>query len=142
MDRDPTDVLGRRIGAGLLDIVAAGVLLVVVGIAFGQGHSSGSSVSVELHGTSVLVWGLLVVAYYFVFEAGLGATPGKMLMGLRVVGDGGVKASPGSIAVRTLLRIVDVLPAFYLLGLIVVLASGARRKRLGDLIAGTSVRRA
>jgi uncharacterized RDD family membrane protein YckC len=47
----------------------------------------------------------------------------------------------GAIVLRTLLRVVDWLP-FYLVGFIVVLATGSRRRRLGDLAAKTSVARA
>jgi len=44
--------------------------------------------------------------------------------------------------VRTLLRIVDWLPALYLVGFIAMLATGERRMRLGDLAARTRVARA
>jgi hypothetical protein len=47
-----------------------------------------------------------------------------------------------AIAVRTLLRIVDWLPALYLVGFIAMLATGERRMRLGDLAARTRVARA
>jgi uncharacterized RDD family membrane protein YckC len=41
---------------------------------------------------------------------------------------------------RTVLRIVDALPIFYIVGLITVLATGrGRRQRVGDLAAGTLV---
>jgi uncharacterized RDD family membrane protein YckC len=139
---DATDVLGRRIGAGLLDVVAILVLLIAVGLLFGEGHSSGGSVSVELHGTSFAVWAILAFAYYDVPETVSGQTLGKRLMGLRVTRRDGRKASPGAILVRTLLRIVDFLPFLYLLGLLAIGASGARRRqRLGDLAARTVVRR-
>jgi uncharacterized RDD family membrane protein YckC len=42
------------------------------------------------------------------------------------------------VAVRTILRIVDSLPAFYLLGFIVVVAS-KEKQRIGDMAAGTVV---
>jgi uncharacterized RDD family membrane protein YckC len=40
------------------------------------------------------------------------------------------------------LRIVDGLPVAYLLGLIVILATGKRRQRIGDLAGDTTVVRA
>jgi uncharacterized RDD family membrane protein YckC len=131
-----TDVLGRRIGAALLDVLALVVLLIGVGVLIGQGHASGGSASVQLHGASVAVWALLALAYYYIPEAQSGQTPGKDLMRVRVTRIDGHKPAPVAIAVRTVLRIVDVLPAFYLLGLVVVLCSGRRRQRLGDLAAG------
>jgi uncharacterized RDD family membrane protein YckC len=137
-----TDVLGRRIGAALLDVLALVVLLIGVGVLIGQGHASGGSASVQLHGASVAVWALLALAYYYIPEAQSGQTPGKDLMRVRVTRIDGHKPAPVAIAVRTVLRIVDVLPAFYLLGLVVVLCSGRRRQRIGALAAGTTVWRA
>jgi uncharacterized RDD family membrane protein YckC len=139
---DATDVLGRRIAAGLLDLFVLFVLLIVVGLVFGQGHSSASSVSVQLHGASLIVWALLALAYYYIPEALSGQTPGKRLMGLRVTRRDGRKPSPAAVALRTVLRIIDFLPAFYLLGLLVIGCSGRRRQRLGDLASHTTVRRA
>jgi len=127
---DATDVLGRRIGAGLLDLLALIVLLPIVGVLFGQGHASGGSASVHLRGASVAVWALLALAYYFITEALSGQTPGKHLMKVRVMRTDGRKPSPAAIVVRTVLRSVDVLPAFYLLGLVMVVCSGGRLQRI------------
>ena len=51
-------------------------------------------------------------------------------------------AFTAAVALRTVLRIIDFLPAFYLLGLLVIGCSGRRRQRLGDLASHTTVRRA
>jgi len=66
---DATDVLGRRIAAGLLDLLALVVLLIIVGVSFGQGHAGAGSVSVQRRGASVAVWALLALAYYYIPEA-------------------------------------------------------------------------
>jgi hypothetical protein len=67
---------------------------------------------------------------------------GKHLFGLGVTrAGGGGRPSPGPVAVRTLLRIVDWWPVLYLVGFITVMATGVRRQRVGDLAAGTSVTR-
>ena len=139
---DPTDILGRRIGAGFVDLLVVFVLLIVVGIAFGEDESSGGTVSVTLEGVSALVWALASLAYYGVPEALTGQTLGKRVMGIRVVRveDGG-PAGPGRVALRTLLRVVDGF-AFYLVGVIVIALSGKRRGRLGDLAGRTAVARA
>ncbi|MGN6679291.1 MAG: RDD family protein, partial [Streptosporangiaceae bacterium] len=63
----------------------------------------------------------------------IGQTAGKALLGLRVLRTDGAKARSGPIAIRTFLRLADELPAFYLLGFIVMLITGRRRLRLGDL---------
>jgi uncharacterized RDD family membrane protein YckC len=139
---DSTDVLGRRIGAALLDLIVLIVVFVVVGLVFGKGQAHGSSASVNLSGVSAVVYLALVVLYYFVLEATTGQTLGKRALGVRVVRTDGGRLGVGAVAVRTLLRVIDGLPLFYLLGLIVVIATGRRRQRIGDLAAGTTVRRA
>jgi RDD family len=77
-----------------------------------------------------------------VLEAWAGQTVGKRLLGLRVLSAGGARPSVRAVAGRTLLRIVDWLPALYLAGFITMLATGTRRQRIGDLAARTAVARA
>ena len=82
---------------------------------------------------------LAIMVLYFVFLEGLmGVTFGKWVVGLRVERVGGGK--PGLIKglLRNLLRIVDGLPAFNILGIVLILTS-AERARFGDCIAGTRV---
>jgi uncharacterized RDD family membrane protein YckC len=70
-----------------------------------------------------------------------GQTVGKRLLRLRVVDAGGFRLEPSQVIVRNLMRLVDGLPALYLLGGITCLVS-RHRQRLGDLAAGTVVIRA
>ncbi len=76
--------------------------------------------------------------YWFLWEwlAG-GSTPGKRLLGLAVLLDDGRPPGFAPALTRNLLRLVDVLPAAYLLGAAVALGSGGRR--LGDWVAGSQV---
>ncbi len=67
-----------------------------------------------------------------------GQTPGKRLLRLRVMDASGRRLEPGQVVLRNLLRAADMLPAFYLLGGVVCLAS-SRSQRLGDIAAGTVV---
>jgi uncharacterized RDD family membrane protein YckC len=86
----------------------------------------------------VLLFGVQF-GYWILFETlGGGRTPGKRVAHLRVIRQGGDAISFRDSAVRTLLRIVDFLPAAYLVGIIVILAS-PENQRLGDLAAGTIV---
>ncbi len=89
----------------------------------------------------------LATILYFVLEwfypvgfelGGRGATPGKRLLGLRVVMDSGLPLTPAASLTRNLLRAADFLPALYAFGAGSMLL---RRdfKRLGDLAAGTLV---
>jgi uncharacterized RDD family membrane protein YckC len=70
-----------------------------------------------------------------------GQTVGKRLLRLRVVDAGGLRLEPSQVIVRNLMRLIDALPALYLVGGIACLAS-RHRQRLGDLAAGTVVVRA
>lgn len=79
--------------------------------------------------------------YHPVLEAITGTTPGKRYAGVRIVTEQGLRPSLGAILVRNLLRIVDALPSFYVIGLIVALVDG-RARRLGDMAAGTLLVRA
>ena len=70
-----------------------------------------------------------------------GQTPGKRLLRLRVMDAGGLRLDLRQVIVRNLLRAVDILPLFYLVGGAACLAS-SRAQRLGDLAADTVVVRA
>jgi uncharacterized RDD family membrane protein YckC len=67
-----------------------------------------------------------------------GQTVGKRLLGLRVVDARGLRLEPSQIIVRNLMRILDALPALYLVGGIACVVS-RHRQRLGYLAAGTVV---
>ena len=82
---------------------------------------------------------LLVIAIYFVVLEGVfGRTVGKWFLGLQVVRkDAG---NPGLLRalLRNLLRLVDALPAFSILGVVLIIVS-PEKARVGDLVAGTRV---
>jgi uncharacterized RDD family membrane protein YckC len=82
---------------------------------------------------------LLFAGYDIVFEVfASGRTPGKRLNGLRVVRSDGSPVGFLTSAVRNVMRLIDILPTFYLVGIVSILAT-ARNQRLGDLAAGTLV---
>jgi uncharacterized RDD family membrane protein YckC len=83
---------------------------------------------------------ILAFFYYFLFEATVGATPGKMACRLRVVNDDGSSISWKASIIRNLLRFIDSLPICYLVGAILIWST-PQKKRLGDLVAHTVVRR-
>lgn len=89
---------------------------------------------VELFGTVAACVAAYCV-YAAAFEAGSGATPGKRLLGLRVVRVDGSRCGPGPAVVRNALRVVDVIFAPALLLTIMTV----NRQRLGDILAGTIV---
>ena len=65
-----------------------------------------------------------------------GQTPGKRLVGIRVVRMDGSPVGVLESAVRNLLRVVDSLPGVYAVGCLCLLFTRQHR-RLGDLVAGT-----
>jgi uncharacterized RDD family membrane protein YckC len=67
-----------------------------------------------------------------------GQTPGKKMLGISVINDDLTPVTLGTSMVRNLLRTVDILPLFYLTGLI-AMVSNRRFQRLGDMAAGTLV---
>jgi uncharacterized RDD family membrane protein YckC len=124
----------RRVLAGLVDlgIVLAGTVVIL----FAADALSGDSGEIRgALGAVILGWALY---YYFAMESGGGQTVGKKLMNLRVVLADGRPAGMREIAVRTVLRVIDGI-GLYIVGLIVMMVTGERRQRLGDLAAGTKI---
>lgn len=141
------DLLGRRISAALIDVALLTGVLVIFSLTVGEieirtASGTGWGVSPNLDPAWWLVYLAVVLAYHFVFEVAVGQSVGKRLLGLRVVRADGSRPSVAAIGERTLLRLVDWLPALYLVGFIAMLATGERRQRLGDLEAKTRVARA
>lgn len=86
----------------------------------------------------LIVW-LLFFFYFLLFElAWQGQTPGKRLMGVRVVDRSGRPAGAGALLLRNLVRLIDSLPVGYPAGVITFIATHLGQ-RLGDLAAGTIV---
>ncbi len=131
------DVLGLRIAAALIDLVLLSGLFVIMGVTVGETSTTGGFY-VSLNGWWLVAFVALALLYYFILEAVSGQTVGKRVLGLRV-SRAGERAPVGAVAVRTMLRVVDGLPVLYLVGFITMMATGARRQRVGDLAAGTSV---
>ncbi len=129
------DVLGRRIGAFLIDLV---LYLLIFGPISGFLFARPGRILGSLGFLGLLVF----VLYTFYFEAAYGQTIGKKAMGVVVVTVDGSPMSYRESALRNGLRIIDGLPGLlHLVGLLLVLVTD-RRQRLGDLVADTIVVRA
>jgi uncharacterized RDD family membrane protein YckC len=93
----------------------------------------------------LLVWLFVLMFGYFLFFEWLwrGQTPGKHILGIRVVQWDGTTITFFQAALRNLLRVADTLPLPVPLGCglvgFVVAASNREHRRLGDLAAGTLV---
>src|SRR6266702_852576 len=135
--------VGSRIAAAACDAVLLGVLYVGLGIQLLPTPTRGDAVgpwSTLAAIVLILTIFLLFWGYFLLFEAlNHGRTPGKRLMGIRVVMDTGHPITFAAAAVRNLIRVVDGFP-FGLVGLAFVLFH-PQNKRLGDIVAGTVVAR-
>ena len=90
-------------------------------------------------GLVLISWFAVAFLYPLLFEAlWNGATPGKRVCGLAVVKNDGTPIGWSAALVRNVLRIADVLPVGYALGLASMLIDSDFR-RLGDFAAGTIV---
>jgi uncharacterized RDD family membrane protein YckC len=82
---------------------------------------------------------LLEWFYPVVFELGRsGATPGKSMVGIKVVMDNGLPVTPAASFTRNLLRVADFMPFLFGAGIVSMLLR-EDSKRLGDLAAATVV---
>ena len=138
----------QRIGGLVLDVLVLSVIFWWVNLTFGVERAFNglviNTVATNFSGYTTTrsvewLWLLLITFLYFVLQEGLlGATIGKQLVGLRVVGREGRRITFGQAFVRNLLRPIDALPGFYLVGGLMTLNSPLRQ-RLGDRVAGTIV---
>ena len=90
--------------------------------------------------TDAALWLLVrAVLHSLLFEWLMrGQTLGKKAMRLRVMDASGLRLQSHQVIMRNLLRFVDMLPVFYMLGGIVSILN-QRGQRLGDIAAGTVV---
>ncbi len=82
---------------------------------------------------------LLFYGYFILFEKiWNGQTPGKRMLGIRVVRDGGYPVELVGSIIRNLIRVLEFLVGFYALSAVSMVLS-SENKRLGDYAAGTIV---
>jgi len=132
--------LAIRVGLAIVGMIAAMLIFGaagVIGVGFGIG---------------LLIWFAMAWFYGGLFEAlWNGQTPGKRLMGIRVVSVEGQPITPFQAILRNILREVDAQPMWFIpigpftipvwlyqVGLLAALLND-RFQRLGDLAAGTMV---
>jgi len=125
--------VGRRFVAVLVDLVLFLLVAALLGGAYSTTENGVHRVGIESGWLSLLIF----LGYYVVFEAILGRTIGKVVVGIRVVGEDAESISWGQALGRNLLRVVDAL-FFYFVAAIFVWSS-SKRQRLGDRAANTFV---
>jgi uncharacterized RDD family membrane protein YckC len=96
----------------------------------------GESIAIAIFAVIAFV---VLFGYFIVFEAVWnGQTPGKKLLGIRVVRDGGYPIDFGASLIRNLIRVGEQIIGYYAIAAISALIS-PENKRLGDFAAGTIV---
>jgi uncharacterized RDD family membrane protein YckC len=136
--------LGSRLLAWLVDlgiIVILTIMGAVIGSTLEHGRA-GLGLGIIMLWTFVVQWG-----YFLLFEwLWHGQTPGKRLVGIRVIGWHGTAIHFEQAAVRNILRVadglpllvMDLMPLLYGVGFLAA-ACNRENRRLGDLAAGTLV---
>ena len=139
---------GTRALAAIVDWLISMLLILLVSIPFLLAYRESidfENFSVDAISRSIIL-GIFILIYfiitwgYFIFFETLwnGATPGKRMMGLRVIRDGGFPVDFRAVVIRNLVRAIDMAPVFYAFGFVAVLWH-PQYKRMGDLAAGTIV---
>jgi uncharacterized RDD family membrane protein YckC len=134
---------GSRAGAHAIDmlILCLFYLLVLVIIAESVFRTSGwmfDGISNYLMAGMIIAVLVIQFSYFVVCECMMGRTVGGKIVGLRVIRDNGQPVTVLSSVIRNLMRVIDMLPTFYVVGIIASFLH-PRGKRLGDMLAGTVV---
>jgi uncharacterized RDD family membrane protein YckC len=115
----------------LINLIAAGIGLLLVAV--------GVESQIWITAIALLISFGVYNGYFILFEWLLnGQTPGKRVLHVRVIKQGGYSLRFFDTLLRNLLRVVDFLPLFYGVGLTSLLLT-RDSQRLGDLVAGTIV---
>jgi hypothetical protein len=100
---------------------------------------SGAGAGVLFIALFALALFLVADGYFMLFEIlWNGQTPGKRMVGIRVIRENGYPMRPIDAVIRNLVRLVDWLPGAYGIGVLTMLLN-KRAKRLGDFASGTIV---
>ena len=133
---------GNRGFAAVVDFVVASLIVFAALMLLSLVSSETGNELYTVGGVEVIVTFTLIWAYFILLEwLWNGQTIGKRLYKLRVINEDGSPAGFTAVLIRNLVRLVDFLPAFYGIGLMVIVLS-PKSQRLGDLAAGTYVVRA
>jgi uncharacterized RDD family membrane protein YckC len=128
--------IGVRFAAQIIDGIILAIIYFIVGFAmFGTW-------SWEVTGLAaapfIFVVGIINFLYFMILEGTVGSTVGKKVLKLRVMKEDGTACGLGASFIRNILRIIDVLPFIYIIGMILI-ARSPKKQRLGDRIAKTVV---
>ena len=147
-DNSKFATIGVRIGAALIDAVVSIIVFFIVIAMFGTTDTSGDGFQVSGGGVVSVLAILVIVAAYTAMIATKGATPGKLMLGLRITMEDGATTPPGGskALIRNIPGILGIIPllgqlislGFVIMSLIWVSGDSERRSAY-DRIAGTRV---
>ena len=121
----------KRALAHLFDLIFVALpIMVLVNLFLGNGNS--------VENTATIIGGILFVVYLSLTEGYYGQSLGKKLFKIKVLKEDGKKCDLKSAVIRNILRIVDVLPNLYIVGILVITFT-PKKQRIGDLAAKTVV---
>jgi len=126
-----------RLAAFVVDaLLLALSLRITQWILDGIAHNLGRlALPIDLSAVVLAVWPFVIAGYLVTFWTTLGQTPGKWLLGLRVVSVGGGRLRVGQALLRVAGYILSALPCY--LGFVWML--GPDRRAWHDRLAGTEV---
>ncbi|RKD97397.1 RDD family protein [Halopiger aswanensis] len=101
--------------------------------------SPGATPTEVAEGIAVIVGLVVSTAYYMVTEAKWGQTPGKMLLGLRVVHLDGRPCTGAGAVIRNVTKVLGGSSLFPVVVAIVLVLSSDNNQRLGDMLGDTAV---
>lgn len=139
----PLAGIGSRFLALAFDSVLqlAAIIVLVVMAMTARWLASVSLPSLGAWAMAAAIAGIFLVysAYFAIFESvWMGQTPGKRMVGLRVIDVSGRPVTVYGAIIRNVIRLVDQVPGIYAIAILSVLVT-RRQQRLGDLAAGTVV---
>ncbi len=141
--------LGSRFLALVVDVVIQWLIAVICVIVASLSAPRAGQIAGALHLNeknlaSTVIAIVIVLAfilgygYFMIFEQlWNGQSPGKRLVGIRVVADGGYPVTLMDSIVRNLVRVFE--SAFFYLPSVISMVASSQNKRLGDYAAGTIV---
>jgi len=137
-DSSSYGVKGTGVGIRAVAVIIDGFIFLPVSYLMAAVFGTVTSDGFTVEGPGFYLTTLLSFAYYIYFEGVLGATIGKMIVGLKVIKVDGSPCDVRAAVIRTVCRIIDALPFAYIVGALAIWAS-ALNQRLGDRAAGTVV---
>jgi len=136
-----------RLGAQIIDGIIVGIVFIlllrtlsyVIDVTRAQAHYLTDFLWGPYWNYNQLMLFLVIgFLYFFLLEGFAGMTVGKTVLKIKVAKDDGSPCGLTSSLIRNVLRIIDILPFLYIVGMILITRS-SKRQRFGDAVAHTVV---